>query len=250
MRPTKRPRELTASDGKNDTLRLVLRQFLSITVAVELTIAAVWTVTLWAASKYYSKALAGKSVKLKSDYLKTPTSNALTVLGLLVPILVALTSYLYSTKPDVDYGSLLTTIILYFGVLIVAIWETFAILKKASQDDTIELTYPQDRRFVTGLGLMYGMLILGLCYFAFFFLFEIKPSQPSPIQTQASAAPAPFLVYRPVLNVDDSRALVLQTWGSPARWKGNDAEYDSLQATVRLTFDDLGKLRQITVTRR
>jgi hypothetical protein len=123
----------------------------------------VWFAVLCGASKYYSKGLDGTTRKLKSDYLKTPTSTALTVLGLLLPILVALTSYLYTARPDMSYGSLLATIILYFAVLLVAIWETFAILKKATDQDIIELQYPNDRRYITGLGLMYG----GLCWDCF-----------------------------------------------------------------------------------
>jgi hypothetical protein len=228
----------------------MLRQFFSLTVAVELLIAAVWATTLWLASRYYSKPLKGKTVKLKSDYLKTPTSNALTVLGLVVPLLVALTSYLYASRPDADYGSLLSTIILYFGVLILAIWETFALLKKATPDDTIELLYPDDRRFVTGLGLMYGMLVLGLGYFAFFFLFEIRPTVQNPPTTPQQVQAFPYLVSRPALRVDSARDDVFHAWGAPARVIGSAVEYDLDHAVLRVSFDGVGKVQQLTFTRK
>ena len=38
-------------------------------------------------------------------------------------------------NPKLDYSSLLSTIVLMFFVLIVAVWETFAILKKATSKD-------------------------------------------------------------------------------------------------------------------
>jgi hypothetical protein len=227
----------------------MVRQFFSLTVAVELIIAAVWALTLWLMARYYAKPLDGKSIKLKSDYLKTPTSNALTVLGLVVPILVALTSYLYASRPDANYGSLLTTIILYFGVLVLAIWETFAIIKRAKDDDSLLLSYPDDRRFITGLGLMYGMLILGLCYFAFFFLFEIRPQTTKPITSEAKPSAATYLVARPPISLDTTRDQLLQSWGSPHASTDNTCEYALNNGVMRVSFDKTGRVEQFAVTR-
>jgi hypothetical protein len=223
----------------------MLTQFLSPTVAFEMIIAVVWFFVLCFASKYYSKALNGTTRSLKADYLKTPTATALTVLGLLLPILVALTSYLYATRPSVDYGSLLTTIVLYFIVLIIAIWETFAILKKAGENDVIAIIYPRDRRFITGLGLMYGGLLLGLFYFAYFFLFEIRSaSAPSPQPPTANQ-----LVRRPALLLEMSRDEVRRAWGTPARSPGNSDEYEGDRCRFVVTYDGSGKIQKLTAER-
>jgi hypothetical protein len=230
----------------------MVRQFFSYTVAVELLIATAWGITLLVVSRHYARPFDGKTLKLKSDYLKTPTSNALTVLGLVVPILVALTSYLYASRPDANYGSLLSTIIVYFCVLIIAIWETFAILKKATEDDTITLTYPDDLRFITGLGLMYGMLILGLCYFGYFFLFEISPASPKAADTSPSVSriAATYFVARPSLPVDGTREDALRSWGTPARVTASSMEYELDNATMQIKFDSSGRIEQMIVTRR
>ena len=226
----------------------MLRQFWSATIAVELSVALGWAIILWLASRYYSKALSGQKVTVKADYLKAPTTTALTVLGLVVPILVALTSYLYVTEPNANYGSLLSTIILYFGVLILAIWETFAILQKATPQDTVDLTYPDDRKFVTALGLMYGMLVLGLLYFAYFFLVEVRPNAPT--AGLARWAGASYFVQRPAIKIDNDRTTVYGSWGTPARGSSQSVEYDTDKGVIAIEFDADGKVRQITERRR
>lgn len=223
----------------------MLRQFFSVTVAIELSLAATWFVVLCVASRYYSKAQNGKPRSLKADYLKAPTSTALTVLGLLLPILVALTSYLYTTRPTLEYGSLLTTIVLYFVVLLVAIWETFAILKKADDTDIIQLTYPTDRRFITALGLMYGGLLLGLFFFAYFFLFEIRPAPA--IATPTTAATQ--LVQRTPLMLDMARDDVHRLWGIPSRSSNYFDEYDGDKCKFVVVYDHTGKILKLTAQR-
>lgn len=231
----------------------MLSQFFSLTVGMELVIALAWGVAIWFASRYYGSFVT-KPMKFKADYLKAPTSNALTVLGLVVPILVALTSYLYSNRPTANYGSLLATIVLYFMVLIVAIWETFSLLQKAQTDDTIELIYPQDRVYVTGLGLMYGMLVLGLLFFAYFFLFEIRPAEAVANSAGTLSALRPmeavYLVERPLLQVDETKADVLRLWGQPSRASANTAEYDLDRSVLRIAFDKNERIEQLSVVRR
>jgi len=224
----------------------MLRQFLTLKVALELLGAAMWGLFIWRASVALNKNETKRT--LKADYLKTPTGNALTVLGLTVPILVALISYLYTNDPVADYGSLLSTTTLYFFVLLVAIWQTFAIMKKAKESDTIELDYPADRRFITGLGLMYGMLILGLFYFASFFLFEVATPKPREAVSLPSMAAQPIL--RAPLHVNISRDDVIRAWGLPARSAANNVEYDTPTAVVKMTFDKTGILQTITETKR
>jgi hypothetical protein len=224
----------------------MVQQFFTWKVGFQLGFAAVWAATIWRVSIYVNKGV--ESRKLNADYLKTPTSNVLTVLGLTVPILVALISYLYTSQPKSDYGSLLSTTTLYFVVLLIAIWETFAILKKAGDDDKLTLTYPADRRFVTGLGLMYGMLILGLIYFASFFLFEVS----APVRTPdtAVAVSANQTLLRRELYVNTTRDEMVRAWGAPARASAGVVEYDSPTSIIKIVFDTGGNIQSISETRR
>jgi len=217
---------------------------------VELGVAVAWLAILWFASRHYnpSDSKDPKARTIKADYFKTPTGNALTILGLLVPFLVALAAYLYSKSPGANYSSLLTTIVLYFGVLIIAIWETFALLKKATDSDSIVLTLPADQRFLTGLHFMYGLLLLGLVYFAIFFLFEFGANVTS---DERHLALLSRVLLRQEVHVDESREKVVSVWGMPSgenlakRW----IEYRSPNSIIRIEFDADDRVLNIVESR-
>jgi hypothetical protein len=218
------------------------------TVGIELLVAVIIAVIFWRASIWYNKDIPSPH-KIKADYLKGPATTALTVLGLLVPILVALAAYLYTTESAVKLGSLATTIILYFAVLVLATWQTFALIKKATADETISLDLPQDLRFVTCQGLIYVFLILGLVYFAIFFRIEMKA--PNVNRTSpATADTTAYRILRPSVHVSATRSDVYNAWGAPSRQKFSSAEYDTPDAVLELTFDTANRLIAVTERRR
>src|SRR5438552_592651 len=107
----------------------MLRKFNTLAFWIELGIAVVvWLLAFLAVKLYWKK----QEYQMKSDYLRVPTNNAMVVLGLLIPILVALASYFYTKAPEASYSSLLSAIVIFFVVLLIAIWETHAILEVAS----------------------------------------------------------------------------------------------------------------------
>lgn len=123
----------------------MIGEFINIKFTIEMFIALVWAFILWVLTRTYWK----KDTEIQSDYLKVPTNNALIVLGLVIPILVALASYLYTKNPEGAYSSLLATIVLYFLVLLLAIWQTFSIISVASKQDTVKIKIPDDRKIIT-----------------------------------------------------------------------------------------------------
>src|SRR5437773_7489832 len=99
----------------------MLRKFNTLTFWIELGIAlVVWLLAFLAVKRYWKK----QTYVMKSDYLRVPTNNAMVVLGLIIPILVALAAYFYAKAPEASYSSLLSAIVVLFIVLLIAIWET------------------------------------------------------------------------------------------------------------------------------
>ena len=222
-------------------------QFTTLRFLIEMLIASAVCLIVYFASRTYNKR---GHREMKVEFFRIPTSNALVVLGLLVPIMVALASYLYVNNPEGKYSSLLATIVVMFLVLVVAIWETFALLKKGGKGDAITITMPADRRFVTGLGLMYGLLLLGLFYFAVFFLFELPRKALN--SSQRAFGPAVYPLLKPNPRIDQTRDQILSVWGQPS---GEDQAnriliYESDHSVIRLTFDEKQKLVEINDRRR
>lgn len=208
-------------------------------------IAIVVGVLVYLAAKLYWKTTpTDKPHEIKVDYIRVPVSNALVVLGLLTPILVALASYLYMNSPEANYPSLLSTIVLMFIVLIIAVWETHAILNVASTTDLIKLHMPKDRAYIILLHLIYAYLTLGLIYFAIFFLFEISPHAR---KGEESKICDPVTLIKPRVGINQSKEEVVQSWGEPNTIDASTSsfEYQSDLSTVQLIFDRDGKLKEI-----
>ena len=183
-------------------------QFMTLRFGVEIGLAALLCLIIYVAARVYNKS--GER-EVKVDYSRTPTSNALVVIGLLVPLMVGVASYLYVSNPERKYSSLLATIVVMFVVLVVAIWETFALLQKGGNSDSIKIKLPQDRRYIIGLGWMYALLLLSLVYFGMFFLFELPATgaagKPEP------AGPAVYVLLKPQLKIDQTKDETLRAWG-------------------------------------
>ncbi len=222
-------------------------QFTTLWFWIEMSGAAAVCLIVYFASRAYNKT--GRTVKTV-DYFRVPTSNALVILGLLLPSLVAVASYLYINNPEGRYSSLLATIVVLFLVLIVAIWETFALLKKGDSANQITIDLPEDRRYVTALGLMYGLLLLGLFYVAVFFLFELPQKRIGSAQQPIS--PSGYQLMKPIPRIDQTKDQILSMWGPPTSEDvaGRILIYESDHSVVRLTFDANQKLVEINDRRK
>lgn len=220
----------------------MIEKFLELRFFIEFGVALIWAIILYLLTlKYWTQ-----NIELKSDYLKVPTNNTLIVLGLIVPILIALVSYLYTKNPEGTYSSLLATIILFFIVLIIAIWETFAILNIATKEDIVKINIPKNRQIISGMSFMYGFLILGLIYFAIFFLFEIESP---PENTKSNNQISDFiLLEKPHMEINQSREQIIKIWGEPLDYldiNKKKLKYKSKVSFVYLNLDENDKLCKI-----
>jgi hypothetical protein len=219
-------------------------QFITMRFGIEMAIAIALAGIMLLAVRLYNPAVKTKTIKV--DYFRIPTNNALVVLGLLVPILTALAAYLYTSDPSGQYSFLLASISVLFVVLIVAIWETFALLGKAQDGDLITVTLPADRPHIVCMGVMYGFLLLGLMYFALFFLFELSPTKTTGKQGEQNLGGS-YSLMKPAARIGQQKDDLMKSWGQPA---GQDSvaktlTYQSERSQIRLTFDDEGKLVEV-----
>jgi len=225
----------------------MIGEFINIKFAVEMFFALLVATILWVVMRLSWK----KSVEIKSDYLKTPTNNVLIVLGLVIPILVALASYLYTKNPEGVYSFLLATIVLYFFVLLLAIWQTFSIISVASIGDTIKIKIPEDRKIIISMSWMYGFLVLGLIYFAIFFLCELE----SPSKTVKTGRKFTdfILLEKPEIEINQNKDQIIKAWGEPINYldeEKNKLKYQSDNSIIFLDFDKNGILYKILKIRK
>jgi hypothetical protein len=193
------------------------------------------------ASRAYNTAKTPR--KLSVDYFRTATSTSLTIVGLLAPVLVAVLSYFYLKSPTGDYSVLLATVVLLYVVLVLSVWATFAILRKAKGESAITLTFPADRKYITSMGLMYAFQLLALFLFAYFFLIDLPRSH-------VAEAPAPIvggrLLLRPSLSLGASRDDVLRAWGAPSSIGGPRAlGYSTDSSTIVVEFNESDRVSAI-----
>lgn len=224
-------------------------QFISLRFWIEIAISVLVAVAIYIATRYYNRSSAEKDIKV--DYFRVPTNNVLIVLGLLVPSLVTLASYLYVKDPRGNYASLLATIVLMFFVLIVAIWETFALLKKAQNGDVIKVKMPDDRKYIIGMGWMYASLLIGLIYFSIFFLFELVPVNNQKNEEVLSKVNAYYLL-KPKIRINQPKEEVIKLWGQPISEDATNRklQYESENSILQLSFDEQQKLVEIFEKRR
>jgi hypothetical protein len=213
--------------------------------------AMAFAIAVWIGVHYYAKYSHRDRTKrvMKSEFLRVPANNTFTVIGLLLPILAALSAYLYTTKPAGDYTRLVTVIAVLLAALMIAIWETFALLKKATTGDEITLEIPGDLRFITGLGILYAYLLMALILLVWFFLFDLPGSS---VPTRNLAGTAQYYIGKPGLRIGDSAGQIEKVWGAPVERRPAQRllRYDAPESIIELTFDGQGTLERIVQTRR
>jgi hypothetical protein len=199
-----------------------------------------WLVIYFSARQYW-KSVPERTIK--SDYVKVPINNTLMVMGIVCPLLIALASYLYVNLPAADYSFVLASIAVFTVTLIVAIWETFCLLNKATADDNIKLSWANDSSILTGMGILYSSLIVGVIYLILFFLLDL-PIAPA-AQPQATANTGVALT-KPRPQIGQSRSDILLALGAPSKPGSPDTlEYQGTAVDLELQFDSAGTLKKI-----
>jgi hypothetical protein len=201
----------------------------------------VWVVT-YLAIRYYWKGAGEKT--LRSDYLKVPINNTLSVMGIVCPLLIALASYLYVNIPSSDYSFVLASICVFVLTLIVAIWETFCLLNKATNTDDIKLLWSRDSAILTGMGILYSSLILGVVYLVLFFLLDLSIA---PAMQAQAHSPAGIALTKAIPQIGETRLDVLSALGAPTRSVSADTiEYQGTGLDLEIQFDTKDTVQKIT----
>ena len=181
-------------------------------------------------------------IQMKADYLRVPTSNTFTVLGLLAPIVIAFASYVFLSKPVLSLPSLLSALILILFSFIIAFWNSFSILEKATKDDVLTLLMPKDIKFIFSLSLIYIYILLSLVYLAIALFSEWEPVKLDEVK---SSGDNPYFIARPKMEIGFSKNNIVAFWGKPDSVTNNTFKYQSNKAEIVFQFDSLGLLDQI-----
>lgn len=216
---------------------------------VEIAIAVAIGLVIYCATCCIYPSNVNKNITKKADGFRIPINNTLVILGLLVPVLMTSAAYFYLKYPTTKIESLLATITLMFIILCLAIFLNFSLLQKTDDNDKITLKMPNDRYFMFIKGLLYSYLVLGLLYFAIFFLFEIKPPLAKETIEKADHKGCYFL-EKSKLNLYQSKDDVLKIWGEPSSDKDNKLTYVLEYSVLVLTFDENQYLVEINEKRR
>lgn len=201
----------------------------------------------WSAKYFYKNA---GTRTFSPDFVKEPTSNSLTIIGLLIPILVGVSSFFYINQPSGDYAFIWVGIFLFLITLLTAIWISFSVLRLVNSQNTITLNFPQDIRYIVALGIMYGSLIVGLIFVVIFFLFDLPSNSKTP-DTIAQNSSTIYLSH-PKVDVNLTKNEVETLWGVPdeVQNQGTMWKYQGLESIFYLEFDSSGSLSRIVEERK
>jgi hypothetical protein len=211
----------------------------------EFVVAFLLVVAIYFGTRYYYKT---QTVSLQADALRKPVEHTFSVVGLLLPVLVAVTSYLFSKNPSGSYPSLLATLAILFLIVPIAIWHTFALVSKTNAQGVVALTFPNDTRFIAAIGMIYVLLFCALGTVAVFLITELQPVP----EKQLSAGSGIILLQKPAIRINQSREDVLVVWGVPVSIDSltSSAIYETDNSTIKLQFDSTNRLQSFTQIRR
>lgn len=214
----------------------MLDQFLQRPSLIKLGIALLIGIVMYFLTKNFNRDKIGQSKEIQADFFRIPANNVLLVIGLLTPVLVALVSHLFSQDPNADYSYIISAIAILFVVLVLSVWEVFALISKATDKGTIQVNWPADFDLVFVFGLMCAYLILALIYIVLFFLLEIRPSPPLAIEPRVWNG-STVVLSRPAPSLQDTRHSVVEALGAPASQSGNAIGFEGPASTMWLCFD-------------
>jgi hypothetical protein len=200
-----------------------------------------------------------KDRKIHLTFFSSPLNTVLVIMTIGLPALLGFTGFLYKNRPAADYSSLFAALVAFLLVLLIAFWISFSLLQKGNEQDAVQLSLSKNNadgtpnkkrelRFIKGMGAMYGLLLVGFCYIAFFFLFELQ----LPAKETSTSSSATIYLLKPPLTMNISRSEVESRWGEPTTY--NSATrlywYQTSDSDISLEFDGDGNLMKIEETRK
>lgn len=187
--------------------------------------------------------------KFSVDLFKMPTSFSMQALGIVVPILIALASYIYLNSPEQTFQFLLASISIYSFVFVLATWSSFTLPNVSVDiaDNTIKLEAGKSNHMalIHVRGLMYILLLYGFILLMLFFLQELKSKpnrQVDPLTIEHSAA----LLKRPLVSIGYTKNKVIESWGAPLKVNNeNEWQYTVNNIHIIMHFSHDGTIIKI-----
>ena len=228
----------------------MIRQFLNWEYGIALSITIAFILVFYFATKHYWKSKT--DVEIHADFIRNPMSISLTILGMLIPLLAALTAYLLSVNPNGNFSLLLASITILLITLLSAIWLTFSLLKLGSKDNVIKLTFPSDIAFIQLSGIVYGLLILGIFSIVVFFLFRFEYKPINPVITAIGIPSNSIYLEKPMIQISQKKLDLIQLWGMPSGEdkSTNTFTYNTNNSEIKILLNSTDDINEITIRRK
>lgn len=191
----------------------------------------------------------GKPSVKPIESLRSISSNAVVVMGLLGPIAATLAGYLNSVSPDGNYTSLVSAFLLIAIAIVLAAWHNFSLLKFQVTDGNLTLEMPAGRKYIYVASWIYSLQVLSILYvlaFAGMRLGSISRDTIAPIPDNSLA----MCLVKPPAWTLDNRKNILDSWGNPASpdntissSTSQTLRYETSSTFIQLEFDAQGRLK-------
>ncbi|HET9863665.1 MAG TPA: hypothetical protein VFP37_09510 [Steroidobacteraceae bacterium] len=220
---------------------MIARQFLSLKFLLLFGIACAICIIFTVAAKRYNAAT--KTEKFSAGSFREPIGHLMTTIGVLLPLIIGAVAFLMDHGAVASMATLLSAVAILFVAFIVGSWLTFALVSRSTDDDKIELKFPQDWGYRAASGVVYTGLICGVLLVAGYFLFEFRPADKGEERSAVR-----ILVERPVPRVGQDLTSVRAQLGEAQSTSNGGTQwvYRTDRSTLRIDFDGAGRVLRVT----
>jgi hypothetical protein len=184
------------------------------------------------------RAAPNKTICMRVDAFREPINAALTIGGIVVPLLCAAISFFALEEkitPSQLVPLLCSTLLFVFSVL-VGLWNIFSLT--TAKGDDLKLTEKNNGGFVAQFIVQLALMFAGFIVLAVYFLWFFQPAAgvvETPAADPPARAEANYGSDRPFLPVGTKEEQVRATWGRPAAisadgdrvtWRYHDPKMD------------------------
>lgn len=184
-----------------------------------------------------------RAKKLRADAFSGPATAAITVSGIVLPLIAALIAYSHGTlqQPAQELAPLVVSMVFFTLSVLVGLWVCFGLATIVEVDGTFPVTADLNTYYPATLVSQFLYLFSGvilLVIYSFTNLFE-GPSAATPLQKGASTVS----IVKPSISTGMSGADVTTLWGRPEKMGAimpgtSHWEYRSPQAVYLLVLKD------------
>ncbi|MEM1152705.1 MAG: hypothetical protein AAGI44_01100 [Pseudomonadota bacterium] len=107
---------------------------------------------------------------LRVEHIRAPANLILGTVGITLPIVTGFASYSLDRTTGASVSALFATVLMLLASFLCAFWVPIGITKLLSEADTVTLSFPKDRSFLTALGLANIYFLLALLSLVWFLL--------------------------------------------------------------------------------